>query len=231
MTSSGTYNFSLSNAQIIQLAFDRAQVRVPELRDEHMVNAARELNLMFVQWSNKQPNLWEVVRTQTTLTAGTATITLTPQTVLVLDASIVLNYGTQSESRRYITPISRTEYLSYASQQTQGPPTVYWFDRLISPTVTFYPVPDNGGPYTFDYFTCTQMQDANIPGGETPNVPYRWFDAMVAGLAHRLARIYNPQIEQIRKADADEAWIIAATQDIEPVPLVLAPNLANYYRR
>jgi hypothetical protein len=46
---------------------------------------------------------------------------LTPQTVLLLDGSIVLNFGTSNESRRYITPISRTEYLSYANQQTPGP--------------------------------------------------------------------------------------------------------------
>jgi hypothetical protein len=75
------------------------------------------------------------------------------------------------------------------------------------------------------------MQDANLSGGETPDIPYRWLDALCAGLSHRLARIYAPTLEQLRKADADEAWKVAATQDTENVPLVLAPNLRSYYLR
>ncbi len=218
-------------------AYERIQIRAPSIRAEHMASATRELNFLLSQWSNMSPNLWEVLRTQTTLTSGTATYSITPQTIMILDASIVLNFGTSSESRRYITPISRTEYLSYANQQTPGPPTVYWFDRLILPTITFYPVPDGNGPYTFDYFTCTQMQDANLPGGETPDVPYRWFDALVAGLAFRLSRIYPPagvdmlQFRTACKSDADEAWKVAAGQDTENTPFLLAPGLAQYFRR
>jgi hypothetical protein len=75
------------------------------------------------------------------------------------------------------------------------------------------------------------MFDANFPAGETPDVPYRWLDALVAGLAHRLSRIYAPQMEQVRKADAQEAWQQAAAQDTENVGFMLAPGLAQYYRR
>ncbi len=231
MTSSGTYSFRPSNGEIVLAAFERDRIRAPELRQEHMATARREANLMMVKLSNFTPNLWEVVRTQTTLTSGTATYAVTPQTIMVLDASIVLNFGAANESRRYITPISRTEYLSYANQQTPGAPTVFWFDRLIAPTITFYPVPDQNGPYTFDWFGCTQIQDVNLAGGETPDVPYRWFDCLVADLAHRLSRTYAPELEQLRKIDADEAWKIAATQDTENVPFQLSPGISVYYRR
>lgn len=231
MASSGTYNFNVSNGNLSLAAYERIQIRAPELRQEHMVSAYRELNFLLSAMSNLQPNLWKVTRTQATLSPGVATITLQSNVVMVLDASIVLNFGSTNESRRYITPISRTEYLSYANQQTPGPPTVFWFDRLITPTVTFYPVPDSNGPYTFDYFTVLQVQDANLTNAETPDVPYRWLDALCAGLAHRLARIYAPALEDKRKVDAQEAWQIAATQDTENVPMVLAPNLASFYRR
>ncbi len=231
MTSSGTYSFSPSNGELVLSAFERVQIRAPELRQEHMFSARRELNFMFADWSNETPNLWQVIRTQSALSQGTATYPITPQTIMILDASIVQNFGTANETRRYITPISRTEYLSFANQQIQGPPTVYWFDRTISPTITFWPVPDNGGPYVFDWFGCTQMFDANMPAGETPDVPYRWLDALVAGLAHRMSRTYAPQLEPLRKADAQEAWQKAATQDTENVPFVLAPQLSGYYRR
>ena len=231
MTSSGTFNFSPSNGELVLAALERVRVRGPEIRQEHMLSARRELNFMFSSWSNFSPNLWEVIRTQTTLTQGTATYTLPNKTIMVLDASIVLNFGLSTESRTYITPISRTEYLSYANQQTQGKPTVYWYDRLISPTLTLWPVPDANGPYTLDFFSCTQMQDAGLPGGETPDVPYRWLDAMVAGLAGRLAVIYAPELEAQRKADAKEALMLAQDQDIENVNFRIMPQIGQAYQR
>ena len=230
-TSSGTYAFSASNGELVLAAYERINIRAPSLRQEHMLSARRKLNFLFSEYSNKQVNLFKVIRTQTTLTQGTATYTLPDKTIMVLDASIVLSFGTSTESRRYITPISRTEYLSFANQQTQGPPTVYWFDRLISPTMTLWPIPDGNGPYTLDYFSVTQIQDANLADGETPDVPYRWFDAIVAGLAHRLARIYAQPLEVVRKADAIEAWQVAASQDTENVDVMLAPTIGLYYRR
>ncbi len=230
MTSSGTYAFAPSNGELVLAAYERLQIYAPSLRQGHMAAARRELNLMFASWSNRQVNLWEVIRTQATLTESDPTIDINAKNITILDASIVLNYGEADESRRYITPVSRTQYLSFSNQLTEGVPTCYWFDRLISPTVTFWPVPDGGGPYTFDYFSVTQVQDANLAGGETPDVPYRWFDALVAGMAHRLARIFAPPLEAMRKTDADEAWGIAASQDIEPVPVTFAPGLGAYYR-
>lgn len=234
MTSSTTYAFAPSNGELVLAAFERVQVRGPSIRQEHMLSAKRELNFMFSEWSNRGVNLWEVVRTQTTLTQGTATYSVNANTIMMLDVSIVLNIGTSSESRRFITPISRSEYMTYANQQTQAPPTVYWFDRLISPTVTLWPVPDGNGPYTLDWMGYTQIQDAGLSGGETPDVPWRWNDAIVAGLAHRLSRIYPPpgvspiEFQRERKADAQEAWGYAATQDTENTPLKLAPMIAAY---
>jgi hypothetical protein len=229
MTSSATYAFAPSNGQLILGAFERIQVYATSLRQEHMASAIRELNLLFAEASNRQVNLWKVARAQQTLTASTASYTLTARTVMVLDASIVLNYGDEDESRRYIPQMSRTEYQSIANQETEGPPTSFWLNRQIIPTVTFWPVPDDGGPYTFDYFYVTQMEDANLAGGETPDVPYRWLDWLVAGLSHRMARIYAPQFEQLRKADAAEAWTFAATQDVENVDFKISLGLARYY--
>ena len=63
------------------------------------------------------------------------------------------------------------------------------------------------------------------PGGEIPNIPYRWIDAVVQGLTYRLSRIYPPAgvdpiaFRQECKAEADEAWKVAAEQDTEGVPL------------
>jgi len=229
MTSSGTYAFSPSNGELVLAAYERIQIRAPAIRQEHMLSARRELNFLFSQWSNASPNLWEIPLVSQTLTPGTATYSVNANTIMILDAVITLNQGSANQSDLYVTPISRTEYMSYASKFTQGRPTIYWFDRLISPTITLYPVPDSGGPYTLNYYSCTQMQDANLAGGETPDVPYRFFDAIVAGMSHRLARIYAPQMEAARKVDSTEAWGIAAEQDTENVNFNLAPGLSVYY--
>lgn len=237
MTSSGTYNYTLSNADGVLAAFDRCWIRSPSIRQEHMLSARRELNDLFVELSNRQVNLWTVVLTSIPLVTGTATYSVPAETVMILDAYLSANQGLVSQTDRYITPISRTEYASYATKQTPGPPTVYWFDRLKAPTITTYPVFD-GSSYNFiNYYRCVQLQDANIPGGETPDMPYRWLGVMLAGLAWRLSRVYPPQgvdplaFAASRKADYDDAWHWASMQDTENVQLTLSPAIGAYHRR
>lgn len=237
MTSSGTYNYSLSNGEAVLAAYERCKIRAPSIRQEHMQTARREINLLFVELSNRQVNLWKVESGSISLVQGTATYSIPGRTVMILDAYLSRNNGATNQTDRYVTPISRTDYAGYATKQTQGPPTVYWFDRLISPTLTTWPVADGNGPYVLNYYACVQMQDANLPGGETPDVPYRWLDVLVSGLARRLARVYPPDgvdvmtFQKARDADYDEAWRWAGTQDTENVPMTIAPAIGGYYPR
>lgn len=231
MTSSGTYSWSLSNGEAVLAAYERVGIRAPSIRQEHMLTARREINDLFVELSNRQVNLWKVEQLSVNLTVGVASYDIPARVVMILDAYISLNNGEANQTDRYIIPVSRTQYASFASKPTLGPPTTFWLDRLVSPTITLWPVPDSNGPYVFNYYACTQIQDAALTSGQTPDLPYRWLGVLVAGLARRFARIYAPQFEQSRKADYDEAWSYAATQDTENVPLVLAPQIGNYYRR
>ena len=231
MTSSGTYGFNPSAGECVLSAFERIKIRAPSLRVEHMRTAKMESNFLMAKFSNLQPNLWKVEQFSIPLIQGTATYTLTPQTVMVLDAWITTNAGTSNANDRYITPISRTEYASYSQKQTPGPPTTFWLDRLITPTITLWPVPDGNGPYEFNYFACLQMQDVGLTGGQTLDLPFLWLDAYVADLAWRLARVYATELEAQRKIDAKEAWETAAAQNIENVAFNLALGIGTYYRR
>lgn len=226
--SSGTYNFAISNASIVQQAFSRIQVRRSAIVAEMMQDAYNEYNLMLSSLSNLQPNLWSVELVSVPLVQGQQVYTVSSSVVMILDAYISLTGSTTSD--RLIFPISRTEFASYPNKTAQGPPTVYWFDRLISPTITLWEVPDQTSTYVLNYYACQQIQDANLPAGETPNVPYRWYDALVADMSHRMARIWKPELEAVRKQDAKDAFTIAATQDVENVDLVISPQLENYYR-
>lgn len=229
MTSSGTYNFALSNGNLTLAALERCQIRGPSIRQEHLLSAQRELNLALAQFANKTPNLWTVELVSETLVDGTATYDVDPKVVTLLDVWISTNYGEDDQVDRYITPMSRTDYAGLSQKQTEGQPTTYWFDRQISPTITLWPVP-NDDSWTLVYYACNQIQDANLAGGETPNVPYRWYDALTAELAYRIARIYKPELEAARKVDAKEAWDNSGSQDVENVNVSIQPSFSGYYR-
>lgn len=229
MATSGTYAFNPATADIILDAFGRIQVRRTALQVEHLVDAANQANFLLVEWANKQPLLWTSEEVEVPLVQGTATYTLDPQIVMILLCAIRTGSGT-SQIDRVIGPLSTVEYSAISSKNTQGPPSTYWFNRQITPRVTFWQVPDGNGPYTAMLRTVRQVQDATIPGGYTTEVPYRFLDAFSAGLAHRLARFYAPALEMQRKQDALDAWTLAAEQDVESVSFFVYPGLSSYMR-
>lgn len=227
MTSSGTYNFNISNSNIIVEAFSRIGVRRSSLLAEHIQDGVTATNLAMVTLSNKIPNLWTSELQTVNLISGTATYTLPAYTVMIIACYIRTGSGV-SQNDRLLFPASTYEYASYPNKNQSGFPSVFWFNRQITPQITFWSVPDDNGPYTAELQCVNQLQDANVASGETPNVPYRFLDALAADVAHRLSRIYAPTLEPVRKSDAMEAWAIAATNDTENVALNLVPGLSAY---
>lgn len=236
MTTSGTYNFNPSVGEIVINAFARCGVRRTALLQEHMMDARFETNLMLSEWSNRGVNLWKVDQISIPLVQGVSTYSITDpntgstsNTVMVLDAYIATGSG-QSEFDRVILPISRTEYSQTPNKNLQSPPTVFWFDRLINPTITVWPVPDQSNYYTLKFYRVIQVQDAELTDAQTMDIPYRWMDAACSGLAARLAGIYAPERQGALEAKAAQAYDIAATQDTENVPLYIMPGLSGYFR-
>ena len=156
---------------------------------------------------------------------GQATYDVDPNTVMILDA-----YTTAGGPDRVIMPISRTEYASYPNKTQQGFPTSFWFDRLISPTVTLWPVPDGNSATTLKYYRVRRIQDANLRNGQQVEIPYLWLEAFADGLAYRLARIWAPQMAVNLKMQADESYQIAAVQNVENTPVYISPMIGGYFR-
>ncbi len=230
MTSSGTYSYNPSIGEVVIYAFNVCQIRSTSLAQEHLHSARQAMNMMLSRWSNLGPDLWKVDTETITLIEGQSTYSVPSDTVMILDMYARTPSGT-ANTDRIMMPISRTEYASYPNKLQQGFPTVFWFDRLISPTVTVWPLPDgSGNPATITYYRVTQVQDANLPGGETIDVPYRWLDAFANGLAYYLSRIWQPQLAGQLKQDADEAYSIAAAQDTENVSVYISPMIGGYFR-
>lgn len=226
-TTSGSFSFAPSLGETVLTAYARIGVRRAEIEQSHLDDAKQEANLLLAKLSNTQPNLWSVDLQALPILQGSATYTVPAETVMILD--VFIRYGSPTTDRS-IYPISRSEYATYPTKSLQAFPTVFWFDRLISPTITLWPTPDGNGPYTLYYYRVRQIQDANYINGQNIEIPYLWLDAFTAGLAYRLARIYAPQLEGQRKTDADEAWQIAATQNVENINLVISPGLSSYFQ-
>lgn len=85
MTTSGTYSFELSNADIVLEAFDRCEIRPSAITAEHMVSAKRSVNLELQRWSNLGVNLWAVDLISIPLIQGVTTYTVPSETVSLLD--------------------------------------------------------------------------------------------------------------------------------------------------
>lgn len=230
MTSSGTYAYNPSVGELVLYAFNLCQVRATALVQEHMVSARMAANLLLADWSNETPNLWKVDLVTVPLVASTATYAVDPKTVMILDAYLTVDNGISPTVDRIITPVSRSEYATYPQKTQQGFTTVFWFDRLISPTITLWPVPDGTSAQYLKYYRVTQMQDANFASGQTVDIPYRWLNAFADGMALQLARSWAPALVGGLQPFADKSYLRAYTQDTENVPLYVSPMLSGYFR-
>jgi hypothetical protein len=159
-----------------------------------------------------------------------STFSVNPNTVVILDA-YVTNNDSGANIDRIILPISRTEYASYPNKEQAGFPTVFWFDRLLSPTVTLWPVPNtDNGPQNLVYYRVVRIQDAAMSNAQTVDVPYLWLEAFAYGLAQRLALIFAPDRLQILAPLADDAYNVAAQQNVETAQQYITPQISGYFR-
>ena len=230
MATSGTYTYNPSLGELTLFAYNLAGIRNTALVQEHMEAARMASNLMLANWSNKGVNLWAVDLVTVPLVAGQSTYNVDGNTVMMLDAYMVIDDGNADPIDRIILPISRTEYASYPNKEQQGFTTVFWFDRLIAPTVTLWPVPDGNSAQFLKYYRVRRIQDSNLQGGQNVEIPYLWLDAFAYGLASRLAQIWNPPLIQMLKPLADEAYQVAADQNVETAATYISPMISGYFR-
>ena len=230
MTTSGTYTFNPSLGELTLYAYNLAGLRNTSVLQEHMEAARMATNMMLSRWSNQGVNLWKVDLVSVPLIQAQQTYTVDPNTVMILDAYMVIDNGNGSPIDRIITPVSRTEYASYPNKEQQGFTTTFWFDRLLSPTVTLWPVPDGNSAQYLKYYRVIRLEDAAFTNGQTVDIPYLWFEAFADGLAYRLARVWNPPMAPGLKMLADESYQIAASQNIEQAQQYISPQISGYYR-
>lgn len=229
MAASGTYAYNPAASNLMLTAFGRIGIRRTEITAQHLADAENEANLLQVNLANKQPNLWTDELYTQALTASDADYTLNARLIAIQAAYLTTTVDGVSTDR-ILWPLSTFEYAAIPDKTQEGPPTSYWYQRLATPVIFMWPVPDDAATYTLKLRVCRQIQDVALTSGTTLDLPYRWLDVYVADLAHRLSRIYTPDKEAMRKQDSIDAWANAATEDQERVPLYIQPQTSSYWR-
>jgi hypothetical protein len=126
-------------------------------------------------------------------------------------------------------PLSRGDYMAIPDKAQQGRPTSFWVDRQIVPVFNMWLVPDGNGPYELRYRRSRQVQDADMTGGQTLNVPYRFLSAFTSDLAAALAVKWAPERMKDLATLAAQEWQMAADEDRERTSTFLTPDLSSYF--
>ena len=188
---------------------------------------------------------WVTIQTETT------TATAGQWTWFDLESSVATPYfrvrattGTLSFSQIYLanTPteiplarLNRDDYTNLPNKAFQNNrPLQFWFDRQVNnPIMHLWPVPNDAATvcqivlwrqrYIMDVGTMTQDVE----------VPQRWLEAIVAGLAAKMAlELVEVDVNLIPILDqkAASTLYIAQMEERDNSPMMIAPNISPYTR-
>lgn len=223
-TYTGTYNYGPGAGDLTLQALARAGVNRTQVKAQHLEDAYAEANLMLASWSNKAPNLWVGETYTVSATAGTQSYILPPRLLVV--QLVTINTATGPDLT--IGPLSETEYAAIPNKTTQARPSSYWFDKQLTPTIKLWPVPEVA--YTIKIRCLMAFQDVAQANNSRPAIPYEWLDAYCWGLAYRVAAIHVPAKAMALKAEAKEAFDLAASTNRSNSPVRFSPDMSGYFR-
>jgi hypothetical protein len=240
-----TTSFNPTLNELMEEAFERCG---KELRTGYDFRTARRsLNFMITEWANRGLNLWTIEQGQIPLVQGTVTYDLPDDTVDLIEHVIRTFPGQISNQQDInINRISVSTYSTIPNKLTQGRPIQVWVNRrsgqttdLVGatpqvPQINVWPSPDQGTLsepyYYFVYWRLRRIVDAG-GGVNVEDIPFRFQNAMVAGLAYmlsmKLADIDPGRIVML-KSQYDEAWEMAAGEDREKAPDRFVPRMITY---
>jgi hypothetical protein len=237
MTTTGTAAFNLDVNDLIEEAFERCG---SELRTGYdMRTARRSLNLLTIEWANRGINLWTIEQGSIPLVQGTITYDLPVDTIDLLDQVTRTGTGLNQQDIN-INRISESTYSTIPNKNAQGRPIQVWINRqsgavepvsgIAYPQINVWPAPDQSNLYTFVYWRMRRIQDAGT-GVTTPDIPFRFLECMVAGLAYKMSmKLPNMDMNRVvgLKTEYEQQFQLAAEEDREKASIRFVPRIINY---
>lgn len=247
MTTSGTATFNLDLSELIEEAFERCGLEMRTGYD--MRTARRSLNLLTVEWANRGINLWTIEQGAIQMVTGQAEYPLPVDTIDLLDHVIRTGSG-QNQIDININRIAEPTYSTIPNKNALGRPIQVWIQRMSgaqyplpgpngtnqitginAPKITVWPTPNApGDQYTFVYWRLRRIQDAG-GGVSTMDIPFRFLNCMVAGLAFYLASKLpgvDPQRIPFLKSEYEQQLTLAAEEDRDKSPVRFVPRNTFY---
>jgi hypothetical protein len=94
---------------------------------------------------------------------------------------------------------------------------------VVYPQFTVWPKPDNTTTWTLYYTRLRRMFDVGN-GANGQDIPFRFLEPMVAGLAYYMSIKIAPDRMQMLKGMYDEAWDLASGEDREKAAVRFVPR-------
>ena len=222
MATSGSVSFRPNVEEVITESFERCGLDTQTRTGDHARSARRSLNLLFSEFANRGINYWTVTQNTLTLVSGTANYTLPAGTIDILDAVV---RDSSSSTDQIINKITLQEYNQIPSKTNAGKPSQYMIDRQYTPVIYLWSVP-NVSTLSLNYWAMNQQEDITASNQDT-DIPYRWSDAICAGLSAKLAMKYAPDKFQLLNEMYERAFSFAASSDNDGVSLRVQPTALN----
>lgn len=193
MAVSNSTDFNRTSHDLIVMAREKIGIHAAEepIANEEIVSARRHLNAMLKAWAAGGVSFTHMTEGSLTLVQADKDYVFgsggdfTTVPVDITDVRI-----TRDSIDLPMIELSREEYYALPNKASQGRPTQWFYDRQrAGGTLYVWPVPDaSAGTLKFTYRRVIYDMDANA---DDLDLPQEWYEAVVYGLADRLAENYG----------------------------------------
>lgn len=219
MATSGTYTFNLPIDELVEEAVKLAGGE--PITGGDLKSARRALDLLFTDMQNRGILLHTLRMDELSLAASTTVYDLSANVQDVVEAVVRVS------NRDYdVQRVGFGEYIDIPNKGQGGRPTKFFVDRrFTSPRLYFWPVPTTN--YVFLHWAVRNVEDSGKMTND-PEMPRRFWPALVWGLAYQLAARRGLKVPETRlaflKAEYEEKLSLALEEDMERVSLFIRPT-------
>ena len=196
-------------SDVVEEAVDRSGGQTATAND--ILKVRRSLTILTNRWMAQGYNTWRIRHTTIPISGASPEVPLPACVDDVIQVNSILSQGSEAGMKR----IPASEYQQLTAKMTQGRPAQYWLQRTVPPVLHIFPIGRSDGPSSLSV-AYVEAPEAFQRYGDVDDVPGRWLEALVLGVALELARKRPPYDEALiarLKVEAAEAEDLAQRAD------------------